>query len=78
MEFIDGQDLQAYLVKAGGTLAEDVARFVFQQLVVAVGSVGCLGLHWPGRAIERRHWAGRGSSWRWFGLLGLQRPGRSV
>ncbi|KAG1653843.1 hypothetical protein FOA52_008644 [Chlamydomonas sp. UWO 241] len=36
MEFVDGQDLQAYLVKAGGRLSEDVARFVFQQLVVAV------------------------------------------
>lgn len=36
MEYIDGADLQAYLMRQGGSLDEDVARFVFQQLVVAV------------------------------------------
>lgn len=36
MEYIDGQDLQQYVIKQGGSLPEDVARFVFQQLVIAV------------------------------------------
>ena len=35
-QYIDGQDLQAYVIKRGGSLPEDVARFVFQQLVIAV------------------------------------------
>ena len=39
MEFIDGEDLQAYLLKQGGSLSEDVARFVFQQLCITVCSV---------------------------------------
>ena len=36
MEYIDGQDLQQYVIRQGGSLPEDVARFVFQQLVIAV------------------------------------------
>lgn len=36
MEFVDGQDLQAYLLRHGGSLDEDVARFVFQQLSITV------------------------------------------
>ena len=36
MEYVEGQDLQEYLIDNGGTLSEDTARFIFQQLLVAV------------------------------------------
>ena len=42
MEFIDGEDLQAYLLRQGGSLTEDVARFVFQQLCITVRRSVCL------------------------------------
>ncbi|GLC56192.1 hypothetical protein PLESTB_001078300 [Pleodorina starrii] len=36
MEYVNGTNLQHYLEAAGGKLPEDVARFIFQQLVIAV------------------------------------------
>ncbi|GLI61186.1 hypothetical protein VaNZ11_003478, partial [Volvox africanus] len=36
MEYVNGTNLQHYLEGAGGKLPEDVARFIFQQLVMAV------------------------------------------
>jgi len=36
MEHIDGVDLQSYLTKQGGTLSEEVARFLFQQLTITM------------------------------------------
>ncbi|GIL58543.1 hypothetical protein Vafri_13489 [Volvox africanus] len=36
MEYVNGTNLQHYLEGAGGKLPEDVARFIFQQLVIAV------------------------------------------
>jgi len=38
MEFVDGENLQAYMLKQGGSLNEDVARFIFQQLSITVRS----------------------------------------
>ena len=38
MEYFDGQDLQAYIAKKGGNVQEDTARFIFQQMVLAVGA----------------------------------------
>ena len=46
MEHVDGGDLQAYLVKQGGSLSVDVARFLFQQLVLAVRTQGVAGGGW--------------------------------
>jgi serine/threonine protein kinase len=42
MEHIDGVDLQSYLTKQGGTLSEEVARFLFQQLTITVGTINAL------------------------------------
>ena len=42
MEYIDGLDLQAYVIKQGGCLTEDVARFVFQQVRTNVVSSSSL------------------------------------
>ena len=36
MEYVEGQNLMEYLVEHGGSLREDAARFLFQQLIVAV------------------------------------------
>lgn len=36
MEYVDGSNLQQYLEANGGRLEEDVARFIFQQLMIAV------------------------------------------
>lgn len=36
MEYVNGTNLQQYLEMAGGKLPEDVARFIFQQLIIAV------------------------------------------
>jgi serine/threonine protein kinase len=36
MEYVDGLNLEAYLLEHGGKLPEDAARFLFQQLMVAV------------------------------------------
>lgn len=36
MEYVDGQDMQTYLMKQGGKVPVDIARFLFQQLVLAV------------------------------------------
>ncbi|GAX79602.1 hypothetical protein CEUSTIGMA_g7043.t1 [Chlamydomonas eustigma] len=36
MEYVDGRNLEAYLLEHGGKLPEDAARFLFQQLMVAV------------------------------------------
>ena len=36
MEHVPGSNLQQYLEAAGGRLSEDVARFVFQQMMIAV------------------------------------------
>ena len=49
VEFIDGQDLQSYLLSHGGSLTEEVARFVFQQLCITV------------REPTSRWWWGEGS-----------------
>ena len=43
MEFIDGQDLQSYLMSHGGSLTEEVARFVFQQLCITVREIQWVG-----------------------------------
>lgn len=36
MEYVNGTNLQQYLEASGGRLGEDVARFIFQQLMIAV------------------------------------------
>lgn len=36
MEYVNGTNLQQYLEANGGRLSEDVARFIFQQLMIAV------------------------------------------
>ncbi|KXZ49463.1 hypothetical protein GPECTOR_21g689 [Gonium pectorale] len=36
MEYVSGTNLQHYLESAGGKLPEDVVRFIFQQLIIAV------------------------------------------
>lgn len=53
-EYVEGETLQAFLEKAGGRVVEPLARFIFQQLVIAVdychkkGKVRC-------RRVWRRH-----------------------
>ena len=41
MEYVEGQNLMEYLVAHGGSLREDAARFLFQQLIVAVSGQPC-------------------------------------
>lgn len=35
-EYVEGETLQVFLEKAGGWVVEPLARFIFQQLVIAV------------------------------------------
>ncbi len=37
MEYVEGTNLQQYLEMQGGSIPEDVARFIFQQLMVRLG-----------------------------------------
>ena len=36
MEYVDGVDLHEYMTVMGGVLSEDFARFIFQQLILAL------------------------------------------
>lgn len=45
MEYVPGTNLQQYLEAAGGKLPEDVARFIFQQLIIAVDFCGLHNWH---------------------------------
>ncbi|GIL83612.1 hypothetical protein Vretifemale_12281 [Volvox reticuliferus] len=36
MEYVDGENLQVFLEKAGGCIGESLARFLFQQLAIAL------------------------------------------
>lgn len=43
MEYVHGQNLQQYLEQHGGKVPEDIARFIFQQLMIAVDFCHRLG-----------------------------------